>query len=83
MMKDHKDDLIVMLKRKNTELEEQYKNLNKQNEEFKKGDSQAETKIKALTEMHAQKIKTLLKSIQLLKKEVQKEKYDKKDNVRA
>lgn len=33
--------------------------------------------------MHAQKIKTLLKSIQILKKEVQKEKFDKKDNVRA
>lgn len=33
--------------------------------------------------MHASKIKTLLKSIQNLKKEVQKEKFDKKDNVRA
>ena len=33
--------------------------------------------------MQAQKVKTLLKSIQLLKKEVQKEKFDKKDNVRA
>lgn len=33
--------------------------------------------------MHASKIKTLLKSIQILKKEVQKEKFDKKDNVRA
>lgn len=33
--------------------------------------------------MHAQKIKTLLKSIQNLKKEVQKEKFEKKDNVRA
>lgn len=37
----------------------------------------------ALNEMHASKIKTLLKSIQNLKKEVQKEKFDKKDNVRA
>lgn len=33
--------------------------------------------------MHAQKIKMLLKSIQVLKKEIQKEKADKKDNVRA
>ncbi len=33
--------------------------------------------------MQAQKIKTLLKSIQNLKKEVQKEKFEKKDNVRA
>ena len=32
--------------------------------------------------MHSQKIKTLLKSINSLKKEVQKEKFDKKDNVR-
>ena len=53
MLKDHKDEMIVMLKRKNTELEEMVKNLNKQTEEFKKGDTQAETKIKALNEMHA------------------------------
>jgi hypothetical protein len=33
--------------------------------------------------MHSQKIKTLLKSIQNLKKEVQREKFEKKDNVRA
>lgn len=33
--------------------------------------------------MHSQKIKTLLKSINSLKKEVQKEKFDKKDNVRV
>ena len=55
----------------------------KLNEDYKKGDGQAEVKIKALNEMQAQKVKTLLKSIQLLKKEVQKEKFDKKDNVRA
>ncbi len=83
MLKDNKDEMIVMLKRKNTELEESVKNLVKINEEYKKGDSQAEVKIKALNEMQAQKVKTLLKSIQLLKKEVQKEKFDKKDNVRA
>jgi hypothetical protein len=83
MLKDHKDEMIVMLKRKNTELEEQLKVFAKQCEEFKKGDSQAEQKIKALNEMHSQKIKTLLKSIQNLKKEVQKEKFEKKDNVRG
>lgn len=33
--------------------------------------------------MHASKIKTLLKSIQNLKKELQKEIFEKKDNVRA
>jgi hypothetical protein len=70
MLKDNKDEMIVMLKRKNTELEESVKNLVKINEEYKKGDSQAEVKIKALNEMQAQKVKTLLKSIQLLKKEV-------------
>mgnify|MGYP002632951477 CR=1 FL=1 len=32
--------------------------------------------------MHSQKIKTLLKSINNLKKEVQQEKFEKKDNVR-
>ena len=50
---------------------------------MKRGDSAAENKIKALSEMHSQKIKTLLKSIQNLKEEVQKEKFEKKDNVRA
>lgn len=70
MIKDQKDDMIIMLKRKNAELDEQVKILTKQNGEFKKGDSLAENKIKALEEMHAQKIKTLLKSIQILKKEV-------------
>jgi phage host-nuclease inhibitor protein Gam len=70
MIKDQKDDIIITLKRKNTDLEEQIKLLTKTNGEFKKGDSLAENKIKALEEMHAQKIKTLLKSIQILKKEV-------------
>jgi hypothetical protein len=39
------------------------KQLAKTNDDLKKGDTAAESKIKALTEMHAQKIKTLLKSI--------------------
>lgn len=63
MLKDHKDEMIVMLKRKNADLEEQVKQLAKANQEYQKGDSAAESKIKALNEMHAQKIKTLLKSI--------------------
>jgi hypothetical protein len=63
MLKDHKDEMIVMLKRKNVELEDQLKQLGKSNEELKKGDSAAESKIKALNDMHSQKIKTLLKSI--------------------
>ena len=64
--------MIVMLKRKNIDMEEQQRLLIKQCEEFKKGDSAAESKIKIL-----------LKSIQNLKKEVMKEKFEKKDNVRA
>ena len=83
MLKDHKDEMIVMLKRKNAELEEQMKVIAKANDDMKKGESGAEQKIKALNEMHSQKIKTLLKSIQILKKDVQKEKFEKKDNVRA
>ena len=53
MFKDQKDEMIVLLKRKNTELNEQLTILNKQCDEYKKGDSAAETKIKALNEMHA------------------------------
>lgn len=40
-------------------------------------------KIKALNEMHASKVRTLLKSIQNLKKELQKEKFEKLDNNRV
>jgi hypothetical protein len=48
-----------------------------------KNDTQADQKIRALTEMHASKVRTLLKSIQNLKKELQKEKFEKLDNVRV
>lgn len=75
--------MIVMLKRKTQELTDQVVMLSKQCEEYKKGDSAAETKVKALNEMHAGKVKTLLKSIQMLKKELQKERFEKKDNVRV
>jgi predicted DNA-binding protein len=54
----------------------------KQVDEYKKGDSAAAAKIKALEEMQASKVKTLLKSINNLKKEIQKERFEKKDNVR-
>lgn len=70
MYKDQKDELIVMLKRQNTDLEEKLRLLKKSCEDLQKGDSAAEAKIRTLSEMHAQKIKTLLKSIQNLKKEV-------------
>ena len=55
----------------------------KQVDEYKKGDSAASAKIKALEEMQASKVKTLLKSISNLKKEIQKERFEKKDNVRV
>ena len=83
MFKDTKDEMIVMLKRKNQEYEEQLRAINKQMEEMKKGETGAELKIRALSEMHSSKIKTLLKSIQNLKKEIQKQQYEKKDSVRV
>ena len=70
MFKDTKDEMIVMLKRKNQEYEEQLRAMNKQMEEMKKGETGAELKIRTLSEMHSSKIKTLLKSIQNLKKEI-------------
>lgn len=53
MQKEYKDEMIVMLKRENAEQKEQLKVLQKANEEFKKGDTLAEAKIKALNDMHA------------------------------
>jgi hypothetical protein len=41
-----------------------------------KSESGAEAKIRALNEIHAQKTKALLRSINLLKKEIQKTKYE-------
>lgn len=70
MQKDHKDELILMLKRKNAELEEKQKQATLQMDQLKKGESGSEQKVKAMQEMHAAKIKTLLKSINNLKKEV-------------
>jgi hypothetical protein len=75
--------MIVMLKRRTQELELQVLTAMKQVDEYKKGDSAASAKIKALEEMQASKVKTLLKSIANLKKEVQKERFEKKDNVRV
>ncbi len=74
--------MIVMLKRKTQEYEEQIRVLGKQIDDMRKGETGAEQKIAALNEMHASKIKMLLKSIQNLKKEIQKEKTNQKDNAR-
>jgi hypothetical protein len=56
--------------------------LQRQTDAASKGESGAESKIKAINEMHSEKTKALLKSINLLKKEIQKIKYNSKDNVR-
>jgi hypothetical protein len=49
---------------------------------LKNHESENENKIKAINEIHSQKTKALLKSIDTLKKEIQKIKYEQKDNVR-
>ena len=48
----------------------------KQTTDNKKGEEGAEAKINAMNEIHSMKIKALLKSINLLKKEIQKTKYE-------
>lgn len=45
MLKDMKDEMIVMLKRQITELEEQKRELSKKCDELKKGDTAAMAKI--------------------------------------
>ena len=50
---------------------------------MKKGESGADNKIKALNEIHSQKTRALLKSINLLKKENQKIAHSNKDDARA
>ena len=77
-----KDEIVLLLKRKYEEATKENAELRQQLEATQKGNAGSEEQIRALNEMHSQKIKTLLKSINSLKKEVQKEKFDKKDNVR-
>lgn len=74
--------MVATLQNKNKDLEEQLKMTKKQLEETKRGEASQEEKMKAVNEMHAQKTKALLKSINLLKKEIQKAKHEQKDNVR-
>ena len=77
-----KDELINLLKKKHDELKAENQGLRLQNEEFKKGNAGSDQQIKALNEIHSQKVRTLLKSINNLKKEVAKTKFEQKDNVR-
>lgn len=77
-----KDEIVLMYKKKFEQAQLENAELKKQLEATQKGNAGSEEQIRAINEMHSQKIKTLLKSINSLKKEVQKEKADKKDNVR-
>ena len=79
---DSKDEIIMMLKKKYEQVDSLNKTYKRQVEEFKKGTAGWEAQKKGLEEMQSQKIKTLLKSINNLKKEVAREKFEKKDNVR-
>lgn len=45
-------------------------------DDIKRTEASQEEKMKAVNEMHAQKTKALLKSINLLKKEIQKTKHE-------
>ena len=77
-----KDELINLLKKKHDETKAENTILKKQNDEFKKGNAGSDQQLKAMNEMHSQKVRTLLKSINNLKKEVAKTKFEQKDNVR-
>lgn len=80
--KSAKDEMVFMLQKKNKELEDQIKKMRLQNEDLRKIETDSEAKVKALNEVHSQKTKALLKSINMLKKEIQKIKFEQKDNVR-
>ena len=77
-----KDELINMLKKKHDEMKAENTVLKKQNDDFKKGNAGSEQQIKSLNEIHSQKVRTLIRSINNLKKEVAKQKFEQKDNVR-
>ena len=77
MSKDQtKDGFINMLKAQLDDQKAQNKVLTHQNDEFKKGNTGVEAQLKAANEMHSQKVRTLLKSINNLKKEVAKTKLE-------
>ena len=77
-----KDELINLLKKNYDLAKAENLVLKRENDEFKKGNAGSEQQIKALNEMHSQKVRTLLKSINNLKKDVAKSKFEQKDNVR-
>ena len=63
------------LRKKVVELEEQLMEKTDMIRVLELNDAESSKKIKALNEIHSHKIKALLKSIQNLKKQVQKEKH--------
>ena len=71
-----KDEIIKLLQKNWNESKAENSSLKKQLEDFKKGNKGTEEQIKAINEMHSQKVRTLLKSINTLKKEVQKGKFE-------
>lgn len=77
-----KDEIVLLMKRKYEEATKENAELKQRLEATQKGNAGSEEQIRAINEMHSQKIKTLLKSINSLKKEVQKSKFDQKENVR-
>ena len=76
------EEQLSTMQKKYKDQAELIQSLKKQTDEAKQSQVFAESKLKATNEMHSQKVKALLKSINLLKKEVQKVKYESKDNVR-
>ena len=71
------------LRKKIQDLEDQLKEGHDMIQALTHNEKESDKKMKALNLIHSQKIKALLRSIQNLKKDVQKEKHGKKDNVRA
>ena len=83
MSKPSQQEVISNLRTKNQELQTKVNEQTQIIEGYKAGDMGAQAKMNALNEMHAQKIKNLLKSINNLKKDIQKEKLMHQDNVRV
>lgn len=51
--KSVKDEMVLMLQRKNKEQDALIQRLRRENDEMKKGESGAEQKIKVLNELHS------------------------------
>lgn len=56
--------------------------LSRELEDLRKGNTSGDAQLRTVQDLHAQKIKTLLKSINNLKKELAQQKFEQKENVR-